>query len=79
VEEEEPARSDDCRGDEPDERAAQPAAESGDERKAGEGERGRQDAQAPEPEPEVGDCQARRKWSGGAATVACHVLDDPRQ
>ena len=79
VEEEEPARRDDCRGDEPDQRAAETAAESGDERKAGERERGRHHPQAPEPEPEVGDGPREEEVERRAAPLARHVLDDPGQ
>ncbi len=79
VEEEQPARCDDQRRNEPDGRAREPLSECRDEREARDREGRGEQPQTAEPEAEVGDSPGEQEVERGAAAIARHVLDHARQ
>ena len=79
VEEEQPAGRDDPGRDQRDRRSGEASAEERDERQARDGEEDGREAQASEPQPEMGHGPPDEEVERGTAPVACHVLHDARQ
>ncbi len=77
LEEKHPAAGQQHRCDERGPASSEAAGEERDERQAGDGERGGDEADAAEPEAEVGDGPGEQEVQGGAAALPRDVLDDP--